>query len=290
MAMRIGILIYTYNRTDDARINMEIIRNLWSKKDALKDTTIVHSYSGEQGWWPEKYLEDELLRLNNPGHFSGAELLLNEGVKCFADKYPDIEYVITLASDTWLIKPEYVQNLIATMQKESKFLATCTWYTAKRNNIWDCGMALDFNVFNRPWATKYGLFPVRFGEFMQKYGEIFVYQDKLVLLEHVFALRFRQAIERSEFVPSEDVLKQIAEKHIHRIAEREPVHFRKSLFRKRADRKMYWPDIGLLGHHDPAPKRTILKKIDTHIGEHADRLIKSSNLGYYNNGVRGVLA
>lgn len=27
----LGILIYTYNRVDDAKINMEIIRNIWAK-------------------------------------------------------------------------------------------------------------------------------------------------------------------------------------------------------------------------------------------------------------------
>jgi hypothetical protein len=271
-AMKIGALIYTYNRTDDARINMEIIRNLWCKNDMLKDVVMVHSYNGKNDWWPEKYLEDELVRLDNPGHFLGAELLLDEGVKYFADKYPGIEYVVMLASDTWLVKPDYVANMIASMQRESKYLATCAWFTAKRKNIWGRGFALDFNVFNRPWASRYGLFPVRFSEFVQKYSECFLYEDKVVSPEFVFALRFRQAIERSESVPSEILLKHIAEKRMHRMIEREPVHFGKSFFRKKSGRKSYWPHIGLLGHHDPEPKRAILKQIDTYIGEHADRL------------------
>ncbi len=32
---KIGVLIYTYNRTDDARINMEIIRNEWSRFEII---------------------------------------------------------------------------------------------------------------------------------------------------------------------------------------------------------------------------------------------------------------
>src|SRR3989338_8234397 len=91
---KVGVLMYTYNRTDDAFINMEIIRNTWKESEVLKDVVIVHSFNGEKEWWPGKYLEDELLYLENPGHFAGAELLINEGVKTFQTKHLDVDYVI----------------------------------------------------------------------------------------------------------------------------------------------------------------------------------------------------
>lgn len=284
--MKIGILLYTYNRTDDARINMEIIRKLWSKNELLKDVVIVHSFNGEKEWWPEKYLEDELLYLANPGHFKGAEILLNEGVRCFAEKYADVDYVITLASDTWLIKPEYIEKIILTMQKEEQYLATCPWGTIEKDSMWKIGMALDFNIFNLSWAIKNKLFPIRYSEFEQKYSEVFMYQDLTVYPERVFALRFKQAIQSSVSIPSEQMLKEVAEAHIYRMKEREPVHDERSWFGIKKGRKMYWKDIGLLTHHDPEPKCEILKKLGLDLGEYSHRLITSSDLSYYNKGIK----
>jgi hypothetical protein len=287
--MKIGVLLYTYNRTDDARINMEIIRNVWSKNELLKNVIIIHSYNGEKSWWPEKYLEDELLYLENPGHFTGAELLLNEGVKCFSEKYPDVDYVIILASDTWLIKPEYLEKIVTLMQKEEKYLATCPWGTVEKDNMWKIGMALDFNIFNFKWATQYGLFPIRFSEYVEKYSEVFYYQNENVYPERVFALRFKQAILKSVEIPSENLLGSIAGEYVYRMTEREPIHDEKKLFGIKKGRKMYWPQIGLLTHHEPELKRDILKKVKLALGEHASRLISSSDLSYYNNGIKKTI-
>lgn len=33
---KVGVLIYTYNRVDDAKINMELIREVWEKKENLR--------------------------------------------------------------------------------------------------------------------------------------------------------------------------------------------------------------------------------------------------------------
>jgi hypothetical protein len=283
---KIGVLMYTYNRTDDAKINMEIIRNVWSKSEILKDVKIVHSYNGEKEWWPEKYLEDEILYLPNPGHFTGAELLLNEGVRCFSEKYPEIDYVITLASDTWMVNTEYIEKIVSIMQKEEKYLATCPWGNTEKDNMWNIGMAIDFNIFNIKWAVKYGLFPIRFVEFLEKYSEVFYYRDEIPYPERVFAVRFKQAIMKSVNVPSENLLKKISEDHIFRMFEREPVHDEKSFFGIKKGRKMYWPNIGLVTHHEPEPKQKILRNLSVGVGEFSNKLINSKDLSYYNNGLR----
>lgn len=288
--MKIGVLLYTHNRTDDARINMEIIRNVWSKKDALKDITMVHSFNGEKGWWPEKYLEDELLYLKNPGHFAGAEVLINEGVRCFQEKHPNVDYVVLLASDTWLMKPEYLENVLGAMQKEKKHLATSVWGTKKLTNIWKRGCALDFSVFDLKWTTESKLFPIRYKEFKDRFGELFFYNDQTIYLKILFMVRFLEAVWRSGVVPSENILKRVADEHIYRMREREPVHqdgqenliFKINYFR----RKMYWPDIGLATYHEPEPKRCILKKIKLNGGESMSRLLGSKDLSYYNRGIR----
>jgi hypothetical protein len=283
--MKIGVLLYTYSRVDDAKINLEIIRNIWSKNEFLKEVKVIHSYNGEREWWPEKYLEDELLYLNNPGHFEGAELLINEGMKCFSEKYSDVDYVIILASDTWLVKPEYVEKVIRQMQKEQKYLATCPWGTKEKDNMWNIGMAIDFAVFDFKWATNFNVFPVRYKEFKERYSEIFDYKDETIYPERVLAVRFKQAILKSTKMPSDNLVTKVATEHIYRMTEREPVHDEKGWFGVKKGRRMYFPEIGLLTYHEPKPKQKILRKLKLKLGENAEKLINSSDLSYYNNGV-----
>ncbi len=286
--MKIGVLLYTYDRIDDARINLEIIRSVWAKNYLLKDVTIVHSYNGKEEWWPEKFLENELLYLDNPSHFLGAEILINKGIDYFHKKYPDIDYVIILASDTWLVKPGYIEKIVSSMSKEGKYFATCPWGNPKDDNMWKIGMALDFAIVDIKWAVKNNFFPLRYKEFVEKYNEIFLYKDEVVYPEIVLALRFKQAIMNSVKIRSEHFLGKIANEYIYRIREREPIHDEKKFFRVKKGRKMYWPKIGLITHHEPEPKQKILKKLNVNIGKNADRLIQANDLSYYNQGIRKV--
>lgn len=284
--LKIGVLLYTYNRVDDARINMEIIRDTWKKSALLANVVIVHAFNGEHSWWSEKYLEDELLQLENPGHFAGAEILLNEGIKTFESKYSDVDYVIILASDTWCVMPEYIEKIILAMQDEEKYLAVCAWGNKNETDMFKKGMSLDFDIINRKWATENGLFPIGYTEFCDKYHEIFWYQDKTVYPERVFALRFKQAISKSVYIPSENLTKKIAYEHIYHMKDREPVHEDKGkLFgEKKGIRKMYWPKIGLITHHEPIPKQKALKQWSLSLGTYGNRFLSANDLAYYNSG------
>ncbi len=287
--MKIGVLIYTYNRNDDARINMEIIRSVWSKNSTLKDVVIVHSFNGEKEWWPEKYLEDELLYLDNPGHFEGAVLLMDKGVECFREKYPDVDYVIILAADTWLVKPEYLEYMLLTMKKEEKYLGTSVWGSRKLTNIWSRGSALDFNIFDLQWAQRSNFFPLRFKEFKEQYEELFSYNDQTVYPENVFMLRFKEAIKRSMKIPSDNILKQVAASHIYRMTDREPVHIvgtEKHFFKNnRWERTMYIEKMGFISHHDPVEKQRVLKKWDLSLGTYGTTFLHAKNVDYFNNGL-----
>ncbi len=287
--MKVGVLIYTYNRTDDARINIEIIRDVWKKSELLKDVVIVHSFNGEKDWWPEKYLEDELLYLDNPGHFEGAEVLINGGVKCFSEKYPDVDYVILLASDTWLVKPEYIEKIILDMQKEEKYLATAVWGSKKLTNIWTRGSALDFNIFDLKWSIQSGFFPMRYKEFKDKFEELFFYNDQTVYPENVFMIRFKQAIARSIKIVSDNILKPVAKSHIYRMIDREPIHTvgEENLIFKGGGwkRTMYVPKMGLITHHDPIPKQKALKEWELTLGEYGNKFLNTKDLSYYNRGL-----
>jgi hypothetical protein len=285
--IKVGVLIYTYNRVDDARINMEIIRNVWSINPLLKDAPIVHAFNGKKEWWPKPYLEDRLVRTENPGHFSGAALLLNTGMETFAKEYPDVTHVIVLASDTWCVKPEYIDTVIQEMNSDDLYLATCAWGTKKESNMFEIGMALDFFIVQKKFSITQKLFPIRYQEFAEKYEELLSYQGSNVFPERVFALRFKQAIVRAITIPSENLITDVATAHIRRMTEREPVHHdKKVLFHKPKNvRRMYWPKVGLITHHDPKEKQEALKQYNLALGEHGTRFLETTDLSYFNNGL-----
>jgi hypothetical protein len=280
--MKIGVLIYTYNRIDDARINMEIIRNTWTNTKLLQDPFVVHAYDGKKKWWPKRYLEDELRYLKNEGHFAGAAALLDAGIKRFGRVRRTVDYVVVLAADTWCVKPEYIESIIRTMYDQDKYIATCSWGTKQTLSMFHAGMALDFCVIDLAWALKFRFFPLRFKEFMATMGELVLYFNDIVYLERLFALRFKQAVARTGCIPSDNMISSISYQHVHHLNEREPVIERKGT---RYVRKTYWPDLGLITHHDPRQKRLACQDWKIRFGEHGNRLLSARNLEYYNSGL-----
>ena len=41
----IGVLLYTFDRVEDAYINQEILRNVWGTSGYFGSITIVHAYN-----------------------------------------------------------------------------------------------------------------------------------------------------------------------------------------------------------------------------------------------------
>ncbi len=278
----IGVLIYTYDRVDDAKINMEIVRNVWGTNEYFRHVTIVHAFNGEKEWYPNAYLEDELVTMKNSWHFQGASDLIDAGMQVFVEKYPDIDYVVVLAADTWLIDPSYVQGVVSKMEQGDSYIATCTWGLPDRNEINIMGMAVDFCIVDLRWARQYNMFPIQYGEFYKKYGELFLYQrGENVMLEKLMYARYLQALNR------EDNFGGVARKRgiekMLMLTERESIHSH-SDEKGFLHRNMYWPEMGLLTHHDPAPKKEILKVRNIAAGANVQKLLQSDDLSYYNGG------
>lgn len=281
-ATPIGVLLYTYNRVDDARINMEIIRSVWPNHEVLRNVAIVHAYNGKDEWYPEKYLEDELVRIENTSHFQGASELMDAGMAVFQEKFPEVDYVIVLAADTWLVRPNYVASIIRTMQQEHKLLATSAWGLPERNEPYDVGVSLDFVVFNAPWAARYGLFPIRYKEFYDKYAELLrYYRGSNVMLEKLFLARFMDAVFRE----TDQIagIKGVVNERIMRLTEREPVHDLVDGYLWH--RRHYWPNMGLLTHHEPEPKRELLKELNVVAGPELEKFMTADDLSYFNRGL-----
>ena len=275
--LKIAVIIYTHNRVEDAKINMEIIRNVWSKSKKL-ETKIIHCFNGQKSWYPKKYLEDDLIYLKNSGHFLGASELIDAGTNVVGNKYKDYDYIIVLASDTWLIKIDYLEKILAQMESENKYLASCPWGLPKRNDLRDIGMAVDFFILNNKWARKYKMFPIDYGNFFDKYSDLFSYQGWNVMLEKLMLGRFIQAIFRESKINVG--LKQYAYSKFLNLTDRNPVH---SHIDKEGYwiRKMYWPKMGLLTHHEALPKKQILIKAKITQGKSVQRLLQSKSFDYF---------
>ena len=164
--MNIAVVISTYNRVDDARINMEIIRNVWEKTNLFGKVNIVHSYNGKKEWYLEKYLEDSLIVTENKGHFHGAANLLDAGFLEIERCKWDVDYLVFLAADTWITKPDFILSLLNEIKEKKLYLATNTWDALpdKPGNVLKA-MASDFFVLDYKWALDLNIFPLDYGKF-----------------------------------------------------------------------------------------------------------------------------
>lgn len=271
----IAVIIYTYNRTDDAKINQEIIRNLWAKSGLFDQIKIIHTYNGQTSWWPKKYLEDVLVRRQNSSHYAGAADLMDEGFKAARKLYPKIKYGIVLASDTWLLKPKVVADWISAMAQKELYLASTPWGHPGRNEFADVGGSTDLFIVDLPWADKYHMLPLHYDDFYKKYAELSYYQrGSNISVEKLFIGRFVNAIHRQTNVNGG--LRELAMSKLFNIKDRESIHKN-----DKWERKDYWPTIGLATHHDPAPKQRILRQYKI-AGAHIKKLQTAKNLDYFN--------
>ncbi len=280
--MKIGCLIYTHDRTDDALILMEIIRRHWSK--FFPKVYITHCFNGKKSWYPKKYLEDKLICQNNPGHFAGASNLVDAGMTHFmkVGKKEKIEYVVVLAADTWLLKPNYLLQMIKNMQDGQKVLATTPW-GMPGDDLKNKGFAGDFFVVDLEWTKRNKFFPINYQKFYDKYIDLIRYQGKAnVSYEDLLKANFIKAAT-NDFLGKSDVkLRQYILDKILLIKERMPVHYK-------IDQKGFWlrqhewPEIGLYTDHEPTGKQKILQKMKLdNIGPNTKKLIETKDLKYFN--------
>lgn len=275
---KIAVVIYTHNRVDDARINIELIRN-WKSK-LFSKVTIIHSYNGKKDWYT-KTKEDILLSRQNSNHQQGASDLIDAGIQKALAQKPD--YVVILAADTWLLRPAYLEKIIKSMAKKQQYVASSPWGSNKENSFWKNGLATDFFILDASFAQKAKLFPLAYNSFHKKHSEVLDYLGRNTLLELIFSVRLLQSIERFYTVPGAHLRRLIGNKIIYEMTERNPVH---KETKKTYERTMWWPKIHLATHHNPKEKQKILKqqKYGSLSGPAINMLRTSKDVRYYNGG------
>lgn len=261
---------------------MEIVRNVWEKSNLFGKINIIHSYNGKKEWYPEKYLEDSLVVTENKGHFYGAANSLDAGFLEIERCKWNVDYVVFLAADTWITKPDFVLGLLNEIKEKKLYVATNTWDALpdKPGNVLKA-MASDFFILDYKWALDSNIFPLNYGQFKERYEDLFYYQGGQVMVEKILMAHFFRAIHNQ--TSNDPELPALVKNKIKVIEEREPVH-------EKIDenglwvRKMYWPKIGLITNHKSEEKKEILKDLGLDVGPNCKKLINSENLDYYNHG------
>jgi len=264
--MKLGYLIYTFDRVWDARIQMEIVRSLWEK--VFGKIYLIHAYNGKKSWYPEKYLEDKLIRQNNPGHYEGAANLIDAGIRELLKQ--KFDWLIVSAADTWLIKPKYIQNKIKKMEADDNVFFACPWGTPTRNNPRELGISADFFILKADWEKKNKMFPARYGSFKKKYLDLARYLGaRNISYEKLLFAIFVSACAKEDPM-NNNQLRFTVRKRLLLFEERIPIHKDEDW-----NRFMQWPKIGLYTDHDLKYKKEMLIKKGLNLGKYSKKLISN---------------
>ncbi|HSX17669.1 MAG TPA: hypothetical protein VLH86_06245 [Patescibacteria group bacterium] len=270
MGNKLGHLIYTYNNLDDAYIQQELSKKLYAQQ--FGGVQLVHAYDGKPEFGYKKYLEDELITIDNPGHFRGATALINTGLNYFMEHGdPEVQYVLVAASDSWLLNVGYLEKIIATMQSENRVLAASSWFSAYPQEM--RGFSTDFFIIDITWNREAKLFPLGYDAFVKKFEDVLALNGEFPFMERAVQYYFQKYLMANY----EDYsAKHHGNELMLRITSREPVD---------GDQRAYnREEIGLFTAPDPAPKQAALKALGIELGPHSKKLVEATDLSYYNLG------
>lgn len=249
---RIGVVITTHDRVDDARVSQELVRNVWGLDE---QPVIVHAFNGDVSWYPETNLEDELVRIPNHGHFRGAAELIDAGCEALA-QHEGIRYAVVMAADVWLLDGDYVRYLLTNLAAQDKRISAASWSYVDQRNPFLVGLSCDLFIIDLPWALEHGALPLDYERFERGIQETLLYSGSgRASVEKLMMVRLQQATMHetgADATMMDETLERIlpmSDRHpIHPIKADEPV-----------SRLEEWPEIGLIASHDPIRKREALQ-------------------------------
>ena len=179
---KIASIIITYDRIDEAKAQMDIIRQLW--QPMFESIDIYHEFNGRKDWYPEKYQEDFLHHHRSMPHFSGANYMLNQGIKHILNSNKKYDFIIVSSADTWFYDPKRLREIIDTMSKKRFHLATSLWGFAT--------FGTEFFIIKPELARK--VFPLKFAQFINKYKPL-GWASKIALFEIIFTINVMRVLK-----------------------------------------------------------------------------------------------
>lgn len=156
--MKTAILIRVYNRIEDLKYNLQIIRDTWKENDYY---IIVVSNGRHKGYViPEESLKliDKLVVLEeNAGHRKGNSQLLLEGAKYIPS---DCEYTLILEADTWMYGDSIISKYINILsQSKDTVWASADWYDKSYSLATDFAIIKSSYIKNNLQIFDFELFP-----------------------------------------------------------------------------------------------------------------------------------
>jgi hypothetical protein len=285
LAMRVVVCLTSFNRTDCARISMEIIKLNWPTKWPIVHATADATY--------ERYLDDVLVLREPKPLTRGAMDLLMASMKAAVETY-SADYVIHLESDTWVFDQNAILRYLERLDGDPHALiAASTW---SRDSLPDwskssnTGRRLRAHLAKvlRPLGSNYG---IRDRNTLSTQYFIAKCTPELMQLMSSLTVSDTDFLEKLLYG---EIVQRFGRRAVINMSEREPLHpyLRNSC-----------PALTLVAHHWPsaadAPSPLVspdLEPADRLVGKkeclqaaglrvqgpHMKRLLTSSDLSYYN--------
>jgi hypothetical protein len=213
--LKLGVLINTTNKQEEACIQMDIIRNTWS--ELFKDVVIVHVYNGDDEFI--NYKEDESVLCDNPNNFEWAANMMDKGM--YILKKYDLDYIIVSASDCRWTQPEKLMSILIEMKLNNKYLASCPWWHAWQDDRKSYGLACDTFIVDAKREKEHHIFPLAYGDFHKKYMDVLHYFWRYnITVENLLSAKFISACAN---VFSTSQVKNVVHKSLYIIRERIPM-------------------------------------------------------------------
>ncbi len=158
MKRRVAVLIRVYDRIEDLKYNLQIIKQTWTEFDYH---IIVVSNGYPDGYRIDadsvRVIDNFVALEHNAGHKKGNSQLLMEGQKCIPS---DCDYTVILEADTWIYGDRTIKEYIEFMEEASNIVwASADWYDK------DYALAVDFAVIksdfirNNPYLFDFEDYP-----------------------------------------------------------------------------------------------------------------------------------
>jgi len=171
---KVCVLIRVFNRTEDLKYCVRIIRDTWK----LNDYYIMVVFNGREAGYA---IDDETLHHtdllleipNNIGHFSGNSQLLLEGLPRIPD---ECAYTVILEADTWLYGDELINRYITRMKAEKAVWASAQFFRYVLNLATDFAIVDTRFVKQHPQVFQFDRTPEYYvANYLKDNGQKFIY-------------------------------------------------------------------------------------------------------------------
>jgi len=158
MKKTIAVIIRVYDRVEDLKYNLRIIRQTWT---AFNYHIIVVSNGYPDGYKVDEgslSLIDDFINLKeNAGHKKGNSQLLIEGCKYIPQK---CDYTIILEADTWLYTDNLIKKYVEVMDKNSEIVwSSADWYDKDYSLAVDFAIIKSSFILNNPRLFDFEVYP-----------------------------------------------------------------------------------------------------------------------------------